>query len=99
MTKRHSIRPSARPGVHSKVESERKGCGKSNQIRVQAVSPKGDKAEQLICTKVAAACLGISHQTLEKWRSQNRGPRFCKIGGKIVRYRKSDLDAFVEEAI
>lgn len=63
------------------------------------MSPKGDKAEHLICTKAAAARLGISHQTLEKWRSQDRGPRFCKIGGKTVRYRQSDLEAFIEEAV
>jgi predicted DNA-binding transcriptional regulator AlpA len=57
----------------------------------------GNIKDELMCTKAAAKRLGIGHQTLEKWRSQNRGPRFVKIGRKAVRYRSSDLTAFVEE--
>lgn len=53
--------------------------------------------EDLMCTKAAAKRLGISHQTLEKWRSQNRGPRFFKVGSKSIRYRQSDLDAFLSD--
>jgi predicted DNA-binding transcriptional regulator AlpA len=34
---------------------------------------------------------------LEKWRSQNCGPRYCKLGNKAVRYRKSDIDNFIAE--
>ena len=52
--------------------------------------------EDLISTKAAAKRLGISHQTLEKWRSQKRGPHYLKIGSKAVRYRQIDLDAFID---
>ena len=62
-----------------------------------ALAIEDDRKENFICTKAAARLLGISNQTLEKWRSQNRGPRYVKIGGKSVRYKQSDLDAFVEE--
>jgi hypothetical protein len=35
----------------------------------------------------------ISARTLEQWRWQGRGPRFLKIGGRVV-YRLSDIEAF-----
>lgn len=38
---------------------------------------------------------GLREQTLATWRMQKRGPRFLKVGSK-VRYRKSDLDDWLE---
>jgi hypothetical protein len=35
----------------------------------------------------------ISPRTLEQWRWQGRGPRYLKIGGRVV-YRVSDIEAF-----
>lgn len=43
----------------------------------------------------AAAYLGQRVKTLSNWRSKGTGPRFAKRGGTI-RYRKSDLDAWLE---
>ncbi|SMY07242.1 Helix-turn-helix domain protein [Flavimaricola marinus] len=54
------------------------------------------RSTELLNTKLAARQLSVSPQTLEKWRSQNRGPRFVKVGGTAVRYRSVDLDAFVD---
>lgn len=34
-----------------------------------------------------------SPRTLEQWRWQGRGPRYLKIGGRVV-YRLSDVKAF-----
>ena len=50
----------------------------------------------LICTKAAAKLLGLSPQTLEKWRSQGRGPVFVRIGSKAIRYRCEALTQFIE---
>lgn len=49
-------------------------------------------------TRHAAAYLGLSHHTLNQWRHQGRGPLFVRLG-RAVRYRKSDLDAYLEESI
>lgn len=38
----------------------------------------------------------ISPRTLEQWRWQGRGPRFLKIGGRVV-YRLRDIEAFEAE--
>ncbi len=35
----------------------------------------------------------ISPRTLEQWRWQGRGPRYLKIGGRVV-YRLADIEAF-----
>jgi hypothetical protein len=47
-----------------------------------------------------AAAEYIDHQpaTLEQWRWNGRGPLFVKIG-RSVRYRISDLDAFLAERV
>jgi len=42
----------------------------------------------------AAACLGLSTRTLERYRVSGDGPVFVKLGGK-VRYLREDLDAWV----
>ncbi len=43
-----------------------------------------------------AARWKISHRTLERWRWDQEGPRYLKIGGRVV-YRVSDVEAFERE--
>jgi len=47
----------------------------------------------------AAATLNVAVQTLRNWRWRGIGPRFVKLGKRAVRYRRSDLDAFVEAGV
>ncbi len=49
-------------------------------------------------TKEAAEYLSLQKNTLEVWRVKGGGPSFCKFG-RAIRYRKSDLDAFVEQCV
>lgn len=51
--------------------------------------------EPLLNTDEAAACLGTTKRTLEAWRTVGSGPAFVKLGGRLVRYRPCDLEAFV----
>lgn len=51
-----------------------------------------------LTTPEAARYLNFEVSTLEQWRWNGRGPRFVKIG-RHVRYRLSDLDAFIEERV
>jgi len=48
----------------------------------------------LLDTKAAAARVGLSPVTMERFRLTGDGPRFAKLG-KAVRYRACDLDAWV----
>lgn len=52
---------------------------------------------QYLRTPEAAAMLGISPRTLEKYRCQSGGPAFRKLGGRVV-YAPGDLRAWVERA-
>lgn len=40
-----------------------------------------------------AARWKISHRTLERWRWAQEGPRYLKLGGRVV-YRITDIEAF-----
>lgn len=42
----------------------------------------------------AAASLGIAVRTLRNWRALRKGPRYRKIGARLVRYHVADLAAF-----
>ena len=54
--------------------------------------------DRLLTTEEAAARLGLKRHTLEVWRVNGGGPVFRKLGGRAVRYRPQDLEAFVEGA-
>ena len=49
--------------------------------------------------KKAASYLGISEAALRLWRSEDRGPRFFRAGEKLIRYRRADLDLWIESRL
>jgi len=53
--------------------------------------------ESLVDAKAAASMLGVSPRTLEHWRREGTGPRFVAISPRCVRYRTTDLAAFVND--
>jgi excisionase family DNA binding protein len=74
--------------VHSQVERQQKTAS-----LVSAHQP--GYAEPLLDTTEAAQYLGTSRPTLERWRAERRGPPVVYLAKRIVRYRRSDLDAFI----
>lgn len=68
-----------------------------NQQHLQrgAQPPQSD----LLTTEQAAAYLGVKPRSLEVWRCVGRyGLPYLKVG-RLVRYRQSDLDAFLERNV
>lgn len=51
--------------------------------------------DALITEQAAATILSIQTSTLQNWRWQGVGPRFYKVGGRLVRYRRADLEAWL----
>lgn len=51
----------------------------------------------LLTTAEAARYLGLATSTLNKWRVYGYGPAFVKLG-RAVRYRKDDLDRYLEKS-
>ena len=45
-----------------------------------------------------AARWNISHRTLERWRGTGEGPKFIKLGDRVI-YRLEDVEAFEAEQI
>lgn len=43
-----------------------------------------------------AARWNISHRTLERWRGTGEGPKFIKLGGRVI-YRLEDVEAYEAE--
>lgn len=51
---------------------------------------------QLLTTKEAAQYLGVSEAFLERDRWAGARVPFIRVGARAVRYRLSDLDAYIE---
>jgi excisionase family DNA binding protein len=49
----------------------------------------------LLTTSEAAAHLRLSPRTLEAWRLRGGGPRYRKLGDRVL-YTQTDLDAWLE---
>lgn len=50
----------------------------------------------LLTTTDAAEFLGVSRRTLEGWRVKGGGPRFVSVSRGMVRYRRTDLESWIE---
>lgn len=48
--------------------------------------------------KQLAVRWSISEASLERWRSEGIGPRYLKIGGRIL-YRQIDIDVYEESCL
>lgn len=49
-------------------------------------------------TRQAAEFLQVKETTMEQWRWNGKGPKFCKINRSVI-YRRSDLEAFVNARV
>jgi excisionase family DNA binding protein len=56
-------------------------------------------AVELITTDEAAKCLGVSKAFLERDRWAGPTIPFVRVGGRAVRYRVSDLEAFIDSRL
>jgi hypothetical protein len=54
-------------------------------------------SEREAAEHLTEAGLDVKPQTMRLWRFRGRGPAYLKPCGK-VRYRRSDLDAFIEKS-
>ena len=52
----------------------------------------------LLIEQDVADHIGVSIQTVRKWRHDGIGPRYIKIG-RTIRYRQEDIDAFFAQAV
>jgi predicted DNA-binding transcriptional regulator AlpA len=54
-----------------------------------------EAADVLLAAREVAPQLGVSEGNLAQWRYNGTGPKFVKLG-RLVRYRQSDVQAFID---
>src|SRR5205807_1970822 len=84
-----SVSAGARHAISKKQTDPRNGG--LSCLRDVTQNPTPD----ILNEKEAAAYLRLAVSTLEAWRMLKRGPRFAKLGRRVV-YRKVDLEKFLE---
>ncbi len=52
--------------------------------------------DHLLTPQQAADYLGLKISALARWRMAGGGPKYVKINARARRYRKTDLEAWVE---
>ena len=55
-----------------------------------------DYLDRLINETEAAGFIGYTIRALQGWRLRGGGPRFVRVSGRSIRYRRRDLIAWAE---
>lgn len=55
-----------------------------------------DYLDRMINEEEAAAFLGYTIRALQNWRVRGGGPKFIKVSGRSIRYRRRDLIEWAE---
>lgn len=50
-------------------------------------------------TRAAAKYLSVSEAGMNRWRQRGGGPVYLRLGTRTVRYRVTDLDAFLASRV
>lgn len=58
-----------------------------------------DKEDRLLTTREAAKVLNTTDRFLEARRVRGGGPKYVRISARAVRYRLSDLQAWIAERV
>jgi predicted DNA-binding transcriptional regulator AlpA len=58
-----------------------------------------DHADVLLNPHQAAEHLGLTEASLQRMRTEGRGPSFVKVGKRRIAYRSSDIARWVEERL
>jgi len=70
-----------------------------NLIRAATHAAKTINQENALKPELAAKYIGVSEATLRLWRSHGEGPPYFRAGEKLIRYRRVDLDAWIESRL
>jgi hypothetical protein len=68
-----------------------------NKIQSKSASVADIPARLQLLDENQVVAMGVcsSVHTLRSWRHEGRGPKFIKVEGTLVRYRLSDIEAFL----
>lgn len=66
---------------------------------MKPTTPDPDYLDRLITERDAADFLGYTMRALQNWRVRGGGPLYVKISNRSIRYRRRDLQAWVESKL
>lgn len=52
--------------------------------------------QHLLTPLETAEYLKVNHATIVNWRRSGAGPRYITMGPRLIRYRRGDLDAWLD---
>lgn len=53
------------------------------------------KPSDLLTTNESSVVIKAAPATMRNWRTLKKGPRWVRVGQKMIRYRYADLEAFI----
>lgn len=53
----------------------------------------------LLDSREVAAYLKVSESTLSRWRTDQKGPPFLRLGGGVIRYKLDAVDTWLESLL
>lgn len=70
-----------------------------NQLNPENPHGDPDYLDRLIPEKEAARFLGYTDRALQNWRLRGGGPKFVRVSKRSIRYRRRDLNKWVESRL
>ena len=55
--------------------------------------------QKLLTEKETAAALGTPASTLRYWRFKGTGPEYLKLGARLVRYKQSVIEDYIQSSV
>jgi excisionase family DNA binding protein len=68
-------------------------------VELSPGEPPAAPMQKLLTTDDVAAMTGLSPETLAQWRWLKKEIPFVRLGKKCVRYRQSDIDAWLAKRL
>ena len=71
------------------------------QVKIEPPPRKslGTLPSEVVRPAEAALVLSVSLSLLKKWRAEGAGPRFVRLGGRAIGYRRADLSDWIAARI
>ena len=63
------------------------------------ITDPADDPYALLTPPEAARIFNLSERALENWRHRGGGPKFVRVSGRCIRYRRGDLLAWIGERL
>ena len=67
-----------------------------SEHNTKKLSHDADHLDRMINEHTAADFLGYTIRALQNWRVRGGGPKFVKVSGRSIRYRRRDLIEWAE---